>query len=137
MELGKETGIMNEVKGIEVTLKTHFNVARETLERIGIVNKKTKTLYPSCYLLHKKNRYYIIHFKNLFLLDGKPSDISEEDNLRQTAIAKLLERWGIVEIVSQENVVEKEQYPFLFVLGHDKKNEFTIKHKYTIGTFKN
>lgn len=143
MELGKETGIMNEVKGIKVEILTHFNVVRETLERIGIVNKKTKTLYPSCYLLHKRtgvnkdSEYYIIHFKNLFLLDGKPSDISEEDNLRQTAIAKLLERWGIVEIVSQENVVEKEQYPFLFVLGHDKKNEFTIKHKYTIGTFKN
>ncbi len=135
---------MNEVKGIQVELLVHFNVVRETLERIGIVNKKTKTLYPSCYLLHKKigknkdeSGYYLIHFKNLFLLDGKPSDISEEDNLRQTAIAKLLERWGIVKIVSQENVIEREQYPFLFVLGHDKKDEYTIKHKYTIGTYKN
>jgi len=134
---------MNEVKGIKVQLLSHFNVIRETLERIGIVNKNTKTLYPSCYLLHKRtgpnkdSEYYIIHFKNLFLLDGKVSNLTEEDELRQTAIAKLLERWGIVKIISQENVIEKDQYPFLFVLGHDKKDEYTIKHKYTIGTYKN
>jgi len=128
---------MNEkVNGIEVELKSHFNVVRETLERVGIVNKKTNTLYPSCYLLHKKNKYYIIHFKNLFLLDGRKSNYDEQDNLRQTAIAKLMERWGLVDIVSKENVVESEQYPFLFVLSHEQKDKFKIEHKYTIGTIK-
>lgn len=127
---------MNEVKGIEVELLSHFNVIRETLERVGIVNKKTNTLYPSCYLLHKKNKYYIIHFKNLFELDGRKNNFDEQDNLRQTAIAKLMERWGLVKIVDTKNVVEAEQYPFLFVLNHNDKDKYKIEHKYTIGTKK-
>jgi len=126
-----------EIKGIRVELKgDNFNVVRETLERIGVCNHKNKTLYPSCYILQKRDSYFIMHFKNMFSLDGKESTLSEEDNLRQTAITKLLQTWGLITILDQENVIQKDKYPNVFVLPHNKKGEYIISHKYRIGSVK-
>lgn len=125
-----------EVMGIEVELTSHFSVVRETLERVGIANKQQRVLYPSCYLLHKRGKFYIISFKNLFKLDGKESTLTEEDDLRQTAIAKLIERWGLVKIVDQKHVKPAEKYPFIFVLPASEKTDWKITHKYTIGNKK-
>lgn len=130
------------VGGILVSLNVHFNVLRETLERVGFVNTKTNTFYPSCYLLHKKSRetneseYYIIHFKKLFELDGRKSNFDENDDLRQTAIAKLMEKWGLVTILDNKNLREDKEQPFLNVLSHEDKEKYTIVHKYKIGNVK-
>ena len=81
---------------VEVTLNEQddFLKVRETLTRIGVASKKDKTLYQSCHILHKRGQYYVVHFKELFALDGKPTDISENDLSRRNAIVKLLEDWG-------------------------------------------
>ena len=127
---------MENFGGIKVELKSNFNVVRETLERVGFVNTKTNTFYPSCYLLHKKGDYYIIHFKKLFELDGKASNFDELDNLRQTAIAKLIEKWGLVNIIDNANLVEDKETPYLNVLSHEDKDKYEIVHKYKIGVKK-
>jgi hypothetical protein len=95
---------------VEVTLNEQddFLKVRETLTRIGVSSRKEKVLYQSCHILHKQGRYYIVHFKELFALDGKPSNISENDVQRRNAIAKLLEEWGLVKILNSR-IMEKSQ----------------------------
>ena len=89
---------------VEVTLKEQddFLKVRETLTRIGVSSRKEKMLYQSCHILHKKGQYYIVHFKELFALDGKDSSITDNDIERRNAIAKLLEEWGLVKIVNPQ-----------------------------------
>lgn len=122
---------------IEVTLdeKDDFLKVRETLTRIGVASKKDKTLYQSCHILHKQGRYYIVHFKELFALDGKPNDISENDLSRRNAIAKLLEDWGLVEIIDRRKV---EDPPPIFlsqvkIISHKEKDDWNLVPKYNIG----
>jgi hypothetical protein len=112
-----------------------FSVIKESLETIGIVNKTTKTLYPSCYILKKRGDYYILHFKKLMALDGKESNLTDEDQLRESAIAKLLQDWGLVEI-NDDTFIEKDKYPIIFTLPYKDKKEFKISHKYRIGSYK-
>jgi hypothetical protein len=124
------------VSAIKVKLKKPFPIVRESLDRIGIANKEKKILNPSCYLLHKfmlndEHEYFVIHFKNLLKLDGKKTNYSEEDNIRQASIARLLENWGLVEIVNEESLPEENV--FVFVLPFNDKGEWSIKHKYRIG----
>lgn len=122
------------VPGIEVTLLEHFSIVRESLDRIGIASKEKKILNPSCYLLHKRGKYYIIHFKNLLKMDGKETNYSEEDEIRQASIARLLEEWGLVEIVSPDSLPENNV--FVFVLPFKQKDQWQILHKYSIGNKK-
>ena len=91
---------------IEVTLKQpdDFLKVKETLTRIGVASKKNNTLYQSCHILHKQSKYYIVHFKELFALDGKPSNFSENDEARRNAITKLLEEWNLVDIVDRTRI---------------------------------
>jgi hypothetical protein len=122
---------------IEVTLeeKDDFLKVRETLTRIGVASKKDRTLYQSCHILHKQGRYYIVHFKELFALDGKPNDISENDLSRRNAIAKLLEDWGLVNIVNRSSV-ETPQPIFLSqikIISHKEKEDWNLVTKYNIG----
>ena len=90
---------------VEVILdqKDDFLKVRETLTRIGVASKKDRTLYQSCHILHKQGRYYIVHFKELFALDGKPTDISDNDLSRRNAIANLLEDWGLITLVNKKS----------------------------------
>ena len=119
--------------GVECKLKENFSVVRETLERIGIANHKKKEIYPSCYLLHKRDTYYILHFKNLLKLDGKQvENFDENDQDRELNIALLLEKWGLIEIVDKEKVAKVKQ-SFVFVLPHSKRDEYKVIHKYQIG----
>ena len=91
---------------IEVTLNEQddFLKVRETLTRIGVSSRKEKVLYQSCHILHKQGKYYIVHFKELFALDGKPSNISENDIQRRNAIAKLLEEWGLLKVANMDRI---------------------------------
>jgi hypothetical protein len=122
---------------IEVTLneKDDFLKVRETLTRIGVASKKDRTLYQSCHILHKQGKYYIVHFKELFALDGKPTDITENDLSRRNAIAKLLQDWGLVNIV---NVAQSEVPAPIFlsqvkIISHKEKEDWNLVPKYNIG----
>jgi hypothetical protein len=121
---------------VEVRLgeEDDFLKVRETLTRIGVASRKDKTLYQSCHILHKQGKYYIVHFKELFALDGKPSDFSEEDKGRRNTITKLLSDWGLVAIVDQEKITEP-QTPLnqIKILPFKEKNEWSLVTKYNIG----
>lgn len=121
---------------VEVTLPNpdNFLKVRETLSRIGVASKKDKTLYQSCHILHKQGKYYIVHFKQLFLLDGKQSDFTEDDKARLNSIANLLDEWELVELVD----VQKSSDPVaplsqIKIISHKEKNEWNLVAKYNIG----
>lgn len=121
---------------VEVTLKEQddFLKVRETLTRIGVSSRKEKMLYQSCHILHKKGQYYIVHFKELFALDGKPSNISDNDIERRNAIAKLLEEWGLVKIVNPE-VMGELIAPLhqIKIIAFREKDDWQLVSKYNIG----
>jgi hypothetical protein len=121
---------------VEVRLgeEDDFLKVRETLTRIGVASRKDKTLYQSCHILHKQGKYYIVHFKELFALDGKPSDFSEEDKGRRNTITKLLSDWGLIAIVDPDNIVDP-QTPLnqIKILPFKEKNEWSLVTKYNIG----
>lgn len=121
--------------GILIELNGHFSVIRETCDRIGIANREKKILNPSCYLLHKRGKYYISHFKQLLALDGKKTDFSEDDYKRTVSIARLLEDWGLIQIVNDEKYEDVEDV-FVFVLPFKEKERWEIIHKYSIGSKK-
>ena len=122
---------------IEVTLneKDDFLKVRETLTRIGVASKKEQILYQSCHILHKRGQYYVVHFKELFALDGKPTDITENDLSRRNAIVNLLEDWGLVKIVNkkQTEVPEPIFLSQIKIISHKEKNEWQLVPKYNIG----
>lgn len=123
--------------GIRVLLEDEdsFLKIKETLTRIGISSKKDKILYPSCYILHKRGEYAIMHFKELFSLDGKFSDISENDLARRNTITLLLEDWELLKVENktpiEENTVDMNQ---IKILSYKDKDNWEISHKYSIGT---
>jgi hypothetical protein len=121
---------------VEVTLPNPeaFNVIRETLTRIGIASKKDKTLFQSCHILHKKGKYYVVSFKELFLLDGKPVDITEDDLARRNTITTLLEDWGLLEQVNPIKTEDQLPLSQLKVLQFKEKADWQLSPKYTIGT---
>lgn len=123
-------------KGIEILLSEEddFLKVKETLTRIGVASRKSKVLYQSCHILHKQGRYAIVHFKELFELDGKPSNFSDEDKGRRNIIAKLLEDWGLVELVDKK-VVESPTVPMsqIKILPFKEKDEWELVQKYAIG----
>lgn len=125
---------LNEL--IEVTLPEpdNFLKVKETLSRIGIASKKDKTLYQSCHILHKQGSYFIVHFKQMFLLDGKKSDFSIEDQARLNTIANLLDEWGLIKLVDKD----KSSDPIaplsqIKVLPYKEKSEWNLVTKYSIG----
>ena len=122
---------------VEITLgqEDDFLKVRETLTRIGVASKKDRTLYQSCHILHKKGQYYVVHFKELFALDGKPTDITENDLSRRNAIVKLLEDWELVKVVRKEQI-ETPAPIFLSqikILSHKEKKDWQLVPKYNIG----
>jgi len=121
---------------IEVMLKEpdDFLKVKETLTRIGIASRKDKTLYQSCHILHKQKKYYIVHFKELFALDGKPTDFSETDIGRRNTIINLLAEWGLVTIVDPEKTKEPiTPLSQIKVLAYKEKGEWSLVTKYNIG----
>ena len=125
---------------VECTLENpdDFLKVRETLTRIGVASRKDKILYQSCHILHKQGRYYIVHFKELFALDGKPTNFSENDQARRNTIANLLSEWGLIALVnpnsSSELVVPLNQ---LKILSFKEKDQWDLTAKYNIGSKRN
>jgi hypothetical protein len=121
---------------IEVLLENEddFLKVRETLTRIGIASKKERTLYQSCHILHKQGRYYIVHFKELFALDGKPSNFGEEDVARRNTIANLIAEWGLVKIVNLNQTKEPTaSLTQIKILPYKEKDDWELVAKYNIG----
>jgi len=119
---------------LEVTLKEpdDFLKVRETLTRVGVASRKERKLYQSCHILHKRGKYYIVHFKELFALDGKPTNITSNDVQRRNRITKLLSDWGLVEIFG-EDTGDLAPLNQIKVLSFKDKGEWTLESKYNIG----
>ena len=120
-------------KMLEVKLKEpdDFLKVRETLSRIGVASRKERKLYQSCHILHKQGRYFVVHFKELFALDGKGTNISENDVSRRNSIASLLSDWGLVEIIGDSE--PKAPLSQIKVISFKEKHEWTLETKYNIG----
>jgi hypothetical protein len=119
---------------LEVGLKEpdDFLKVRETLSRIGVASRKNKTLFQSCHILHKQGKYYIVHFKELFALDGKDTNISENDIARRNTISNLLSDWGLINVVGKSSV-EAAPLSQIKVISFKEKNEWSLETKYNIG----
>ena len=120
---------------VEVVLKEpdDFLKVRETLTRIGVASRKEKKLYQSCHILHKQGRYYIVHFKELFALDGKYANITVNDVQRRNRITRLLADWGLITVVKEDAVMDIAPLNQIKVLPYRDKNEWTLEQKYNIG----
>lgn len=125
---------LSDLVEVKLNKEDDFLKVRETLSRIGIASKKDKTLYQSCHILHKQGKYYIVHFKELFLLDGKQSDFSDEDVARRNTIANLLHEWELLDLVDEKKT-DTPTIPISLVkiIAHKEKSEWTLVTKYNIG----
>lgn len=125
---------LKELIEVKLLEPDDFLKVKETLTRIGVASKKEKTLYQSCHILHKQGKYYITHFKQMFLLDGKKSDFSEDDKARLNTIANLLHEWELLDLVDEN----KSKSPVaalsqIKILTHKEKPDWKLVTKYTIG----
>ena len=134
------TAITDEVQWtaesmVEVVLKEpdDFLKVRETLTRIGVASRKEKKLYQSCHILHKQGRYYIVHFKELFALDGKKANLSLNDVQRRNRIVQLLSDWGLISISAKETIADVAPLSQIKVLSYKEKGDWTLESKYNIG----
>ena len=120
---------------LEVNLKNpdDFLKVRETLSRIGVASRKEKILYQSCHILHKQGRYFIVHFKELFALDGKDADFSDNDLQRRNTVAHLLSDWGLITILNPEFHEDKAPLNQIKVIAFKEKTEWELVQKYNIG----
>ena len=123
---------------VEVTLNEpdDFLKVRETLTRIGVASRKEKKLYQSCHILHKQGRYYIVHFKELFALDGKHANLTVNDVQRRNRIVRLLADWGLIGVVNEEVVLDIAPLNQIKVLAYKDKNDWILEQKYNIGSKK-
>ena len=110
-----------------------FLKVRETLSRIGVASRKERKLYQSCHILHKQGRYFIVHFKELFALDGKHSNLSDNDIERRNTIAQLLSDWGLISIINPDNAKNKAPLSQIKVISFKDKGNWTLETKYNIG----
>ena len=125
---------VNDLVEITFPEKDDFLKIRETLTRIGVASRKEKELFQSCHILHKRSKYYIVHFKELFKLDGKPTNIDENDIGRRNSIIKLLEQWNLVSVVDQGKI-EAPLTPLsqIKIIPYRQKSEWKLTSKYSIG----
>jgi hypothetical protein len=125
---------------VEIELKNpeesaDFLKVKETLTRIGIASRTNKSLFQTCHILHKKNRYYIVHFLEMFMIDGKGKHFTDEDKGRRNTIAHLLEEWGLLKIISKENAeAPRASMKTICVVPFKEKNEWQLVPKYDIGS---
>jgi hypothetical protein len=129
---------MNDLLGdlieVKIAEEEDFLKIKETLTRIGVASRKEKKLYQSCHIFHKQGKYYIVHFKEMFAIDGKPSNFSEEDKGRRNKIAELLQDWGLLKIVESERIKEPlASMSQIKIINHKEKNDWTLEAKYNMG----
>lgn len=135
----EKTSDLTKGLGVEIQLihKNDFLKVKETLQRIGISSKKTKTLFQSVHILHKKERYWLMHFKEMFILDGKKSDFTDDDKARRNTIAALLEEWNLLKVIKPETIKEpRAPLSKIKILSFKEKSEWTLATKYSIGKVK-
>jgi Bacteriophage translational regulator len=126
--------LIDSLVEVKIAEEEDFLKIKETLTRIGVASRKDQKLYQSCHILHKQGKYYIVHFKELFALDGKPSDFTSEDKGRRNTIAQLLEEWGLIKVVEPEKIVDpKAPMSQVKILPHKEKNNWILEAKYNIG----
>lgn len=118
---------------VRLTQPDDFLKVRETLTRIGVASRRDNTLYQSCHILHKQGHYFIVHFKELFALDGKAADLSRNDIQRRNSIAKLLADWGLVSIINSDKYQDLAPMSQIKILNYDEKNQWNLQAKYNIG----
>lgn len=120
---------------VEVKLKKEddFLKIKETLTRVGVASERTKTLYQSCHILHKRGRYYITHFKEMFALDGKPTSLDSEDVQRRNTIVQLLSDWGLLDVVDPNQIQDRAPMRLVKVIPHKEKDQWQLVAKYRIG----
>lgn len=125
--------------GIEISLKEpdSFLIAKETLTRLGLASKKSKTLFQTAHILHKQGKYYLVHFKELFRLDHKEADITEDDYRRRNTIAKLLHQWGLCKVLNMTDLEFLVPVSEIKIVPHKEKKDWSLIAKYSIGTKKN
>ena len=135
MEENNESVAWTPAHMLEVMLREpdDFLKVRETLTRIGVASRRDNKLYQSCHILHKQGRYFIVHFKELFLLDGKPSNLVENDLQRRNTIATLLSDWGLIEVATPDQAKDKAPLRQIKVISHKDKHNWELCPKYKIG----
>jgi hypothetical protein len=126
--------IVERLVEVELPSEESFLKIKETLTRIGIASRKDKKLYQSCHILHKQGKYYIVHFKELFMLDGKINNFSDEDKARRNTIVKLLEEWGLIKTMSA-SIADEPAAPLsqIKILPYKEKDQWELVAKYSIG----
>ena len=127
------TWTTNSMIEVELREPDDFLKVRETLTRIGVASRKEKKLYQSCHILHKQGKYYIVHFKELFALDGKKANLSLNDVQRRNRIVQLLGDWGLVTVNSKESIADVAPLSQIKVLAYRDKGDWTLESKYNIG----
>lgn len=126
--------VLDSLVEIKIVEQEDFLKIKETLTRIGVASKKEKKLFQSCHIFHKQGKYYITHFKEMFMLDGKPSDFSDEDKARRNKIVELLEDWELLTVLQPDKIKEPmASMAQIKVLSHKEKAEWTLEPKYHIG----
>jgi len=127
------TWSQNKMVEIRLNEPDDFLKVRETLTRIGVASRKEKKLYQSCHILHKQGKYYIVHFKELFALDGKYANLTINDVQRRNRITKLLADWGLITILNKDSIIDIAPLNQIKVLSYKDKQDWTLEQKYNIG----
>lgn len=126
--------LLDSLIEVKIAEEEDFLKIKETLTRIGVASRKEKKLYQSCHIFHKQGKYYIVHFKEMFLIDGKPSNFSEEDQGRRNKIIQLLQEWGLLKVIEPERISEPlASMSQIKIINHKEKNDWTLEAKYNMG----
>ena len=126
--------LLDSLIEVKIAEEEDFLKIKETLTRIGVASRKEKKLYQSCHIFHKQGKYYIVHFKEMFTIDGKPSNFSDEDKGRRNKIIQLLQEWGLLKVVESEKINEPlASMSQIKIINHKEKNDWTLEAKYNMG----
>lgn len=125
--------ILNTFLEVKLAEEEDFLKVKETLTRMGVASKKDKILYQSCHILHKQGRYYVVHFKELFALDGKPTNFTDEDRFRRNTIASLLEEWNLLKIINSVLIDGKLPLSQVKIISFKEKDDWILMSKYSVG----
>jgi hypothetical protein len=126
--------LLDSLVEVKIAEEEDFLKIKETLTRIGVASRKERKLYQSCHIFHKQGKYYIVHFKEMFTIDGKPSNFSEEDKGRRNKIIQLLQEWNLLKVVEPEKIADPlASMSQIKIINHKEKDEWTLEAKYNMG----
>jgi hypothetical protein len=126
--------VLDSLIEVRIGEEEDFLKIKETLTRIGVASRKEKKLYQSCHIFHKQGKYYIVHFKEMFMIDGKPSNFSDEDKGRRNKIIELLQDWGLLKVLDSEKIKEPlASMSQIKIINHKEKSEWLLEAKYNMG----